>query len=75
MEQQHLKSTKIDFNIFGIAKKLETIARKTIFFKKKLGDLNLIEPKAHNYAMRIKHSLTLKQNLNPSPWENLATYC
>ena len=28
-----------------------------------LGGLNLIEPEAHDFEMRIKHLLTLKQNL------------
>ena len=40
-------------------KATEPIARKTIDLKQKLGGLNLIEPEAHNYAMRIKHLLTL----------------
>ena len=37
------------------------IARKTIYLKQKLGGLNLIEPEAHNYAMRIKHFKTKSQ--------------
>ena len=52
----------------------ELIARKTIHFKKKIGGLNLIESEAHNYAMRIKHLLTLKQKHKPPPWKFLATY-
>ena len=31
------------------------MGRKTIHLKQKLGELNLIESEAHNYAMRIKH--------------------
>ena len=54
--------------------KQEPIARKTIFLKKKLGGLNFIEPEAHNFAMRIKHLLTLKQKHKPPPWKNLAIY-
>ena len=54
--------------------KSEPIAIETILFKKKLGGLYLIEPEAHNYGMRLKYLLTLKQNLYPSPWKNLATW-
>ena len=54
--------------------KQEPIARKTIFLKRKLGGLNLIEPQAHNIAMRIKHLLQLKQEEKTPPWKNLATY-
>ena len=42
----------------------EPIARKTIYLNKK-GGLKLLEPETHNYAMRIKHLLTLKQKDNP----------
>ena len=55
-------------------KATEPIARKTIHLKQKLGGLNLIEPEAHNYAMRIKHLLTLNQKENPPSWKNLVTY-
>ena len=55
-------------------KPTEPIARKTIHLKQKLGGLNLLEPEAHNYAMRIKHLMTLKQKENPPSWKNLATY-
>ena len=55
-------------------KEQEPIARKTIFLNKKLGGINLLEPQAHNIAMRIKHLLTLKQKEKTSPWKNLATY-
>ena len=34
----------------------------------------MIELEAHNYAMRTKHSLTLKQKKDPSSWEDLVTY-
>ena len=54
-------------------KKTEPIARKTIHCKQKFEGLNLIEPEAHNYAMRIKDLLTLKQKKTTS-WKNLATY-
>ena len=54
--------------------KQEPIARKTIFLKKKLGGLNLIELQAHNIAIKIKHLLQLKQNYKTPPWKNLATY-
>lgn len=49
-------------------------ARKTIYLKKKLEGVNLIEPEAHYYTMRIKHLFTLKQKHKPSPWKSLATY-
>ena len=53
-------------------KKTEPIARKTTHLKQKFGELNLIEFEAHNYAMRIKYLLTLKQKKTPS-WKYLAT--
>ena len=52
----------------------ESISRKTLFLNKKLGGLNLLEPQAHNMAMRIKHILQLKQTQKIPPWKNLATY-
>ena len=55
-------------------KATEPIARKTIHLKQKLGGLNLLEPEAHNYAMRIKHLMTLNQKENTPPSKNLATY-
>ena len=55
-------------------KATEPIAKKTIHLKQKLGGLNLLEPEAHNYAMRIKHLMTLNQKENPPPSKNLATY-
>ena len=54
--------------------KQEPIARKTIFLSKKLGGLNLLEPQAHNIAMRIKHLIQLKQKQKTPPWKNIATY-
>ena len=54
--------------------KQEPIARKTIFLSKNLGGLNLLEPQAHNIAMRIKHLLQLKQKEKTPPWMNIATY-
>ena len=45
-------------------KPTEPIARKTIHLKQ-TGGLNLTEPEAHHYAMRIKHLMTLKQKENP----------
>ena len=55
-------------------KNTEPIARKAIHLKQKSGGLNLIEPEAHNYAMRIKYLLTLKQKEKLPSWKNLATY-
>ena len=49
------------------------MARKTIFLNKKLGGLNLLEPQAHNFAMRIKPLLQLNKNKS-SLWKNIATY-
>ena len=71
------KTNKINNKIFKYLwsnKTAEPIARKTIHLKQKLGGLNLLEPEAHNYAMRIKHLMTLNQKENPPPWKNLATY-
>ena len=71
------KANKINNKIFKYLrnnKPTEPIARKTIHLKQKLGGLNLLEPEAHNYAMRIKHLMTLKQKENPPSWKNLATY-
>ena len=45
-------------------KTTELIARKKIHLKQIFGGLNLKEPEAHNFAMRIKHLLTLKQKKN-----------
>ena len=45
-------------------KTTELIARKTIHLKQIFGGLNLKEPKAQDFAMRIKHLLTLKQKKN-----------
>ena len=53
--------------------KQEPIARKTIFLSKKLGGLNLLEPPAHNIAMRIKHLIQLKQEQKIPPSNNIAT--
>ena len=36
-------------------KKVEPIARKTIFLPKPKGGLNIKEPKTHNLGMRLKH--------------------
>ena len=52
------KTNKINYKIFKYLwsnKPAEPIARKTIHLKQKSGGLNLIEPEAHNYAVRIKH--------------------
>ena len=70
------KANKINkiFKYLRNNKPTEPIARKTIHLKQKLGGLNLLEPEAHNYAMRIKHVMTLKQKENPPSWKNLATY-
>ena len=55
-------------------KKTEPIARKTIHLPKKLGGLNLLDPEAHDYAMRIKHLQTLNQKQKTPSCENIATY-
>ena len=54
--------------------KQEAISRKTLFLNKKLGGLNLLEPQAHNIAMRIKHILQIEQTQKTPPWKNLARY-
>ena len=71
------KANKINNKIFKYLrnnKPTEPISRKTIHLKQKLGGLNLLEPEAHNYAMRIKHLMTLKQKENLPSWKNLTTY-
>ena len=68
------KIHKIIFKYLWNSSNTEPIARKTIFLKKKHGGLNLIEPESHNFAMRIKHLLKLKQKDNTPPWTGLATY-
>ena len=73
MLKQHTKFIIKYLNISGTIKKTEPIARKTIHRKQKFEGLNLIEPEAHNYAMRINDLLTLKQKKTTS-WKNLATY-
>ena len=55
-------------------KKIEPIARKTLFLPKKSSGLNIKEPESHNIAMRIKHLLNLKYHKNPPIWTYLATY-
>ena len=67
------KANKINNKIWS-NQPAEPIATKTIHLKQKLGGLNLLEPKAHYYAMRIKHLMALNQKENPLPWKNLATY-
>ena len=59
------KIHKIIFKYLWNSSNTEPIARKTIFLKKKQGGLNLTEPESHNFAMRIKHLLKLKQKDNP----------
>ena len=52
------KTNKMNNKIFKYLrsnKPAEPMARKTIHLKQKSGGLNLIEPEAHNYAVRIKH--------------------
>ena len=53
------KRNKKTFKYLWNNKATKPIARKTINLKQKLSELNLIEPEAHNYPMRIKHLLTL----------------
>ena len=55
------KIHKIIFKYLWNSSNTGPIARKTILLKKKHGGLNLIEPESHNFAMRIKHLLKLKQ--------------
>ena len=62
------------FQYLWYNKKQEPIARKTLFFPKNKGGLNLKEIAAHNYAMRIKHLLTLKQKENKPAWMQIAAY-
>ena len=57
-ETAHKRNNKT-FKYLWNNKATKPIARKTINLKQKLGELNLIEPEAHNYPMRIKHLLTL----------------
>ena len=45
-----------------------------MYLNKNLAGLKLLELETHNYTMRIKHLLILKQKNNPPPWKNLATY-
>ena len=66
-EMPHKIHNKI-FKYLWNNKTTEPIAWKIIHLKQKLGGLNLIEPEAHNYAMRIKQKRDLP------PWKNLATY-
>ena len=66
------KTNKINKKIFNYLwsnKTAEPIARKTTHLKQKLGGLNLLEPEAHNYALRIKHLMTLNQKGNPPALE------
>ena len=73
-EETLTKIHTILFNYLWQNKKPEPIARKTIFLPKKKGGLNIKEPEAHNYSMRIKHLLTLKQKEQEPPWMQLAIY-
>ena len=72
----HKNHSKIHQKIFQYIwkNKQEAISRKTLFQNKKLGGLNLLEPQAHNIAMRIKHILQIKQTQKTPPWKNLARY-
>ena len=73
-EETLTKIHTILFNYLWQNKKPETIARKTLFLPKKKGGLNIKEPEAHNYSMRIKRLLTLKQKEHKPPWMQLAIY-
>ena len=53
-ETAHKRNNKT-FKYLWNNKATKPIARKTINLKQKLSELNLIEPEAHNYPMRIKH--------------------
>ena len=52
-EQVIQKMHKHIFQYLRCNKKQEPIARKTLFFPKNKGGLNLTEIEAHNYVMRI----------------------
>ena len=49
------KIHRIIFQYLWQTKKVEPIARKTIFLPKPKGGLNIKEPKTHNLGMRLKH--------------------
>ena len=49
------KIHRIIFKYMWQNKKVEPIARKTIFLPKPKGGLNIKEPKTHNLGMRLKH--------------------
>ena len=55
-------------------KKIEPIARKTLFLPKKGGGINIKEQDSHNIAMRLKDLLNLKYKEKTPPWTYLATY-
>ena len=62
------KIYKMIFQYLWQNKTPEPIARKTLFLPKNKGGLNLKEIEDHNYAMRTKYLLTLKQKENhPQP--------
>ena len=68
------KIHKINFQYLWQNKTPEAIARKTLFLAKSKGSLYLKEIEAHNFAMRTKHLLSLKQKENQPPWMCLAIY-
>ena len=74
LEQTLSKIYTIHFNYLWHNKKPELIARKTLFLPKCKGGLNIKEPEVHNYSMRIKHLLTLRQKEHKPPWMQIATY-
>ena len=55
-----LKTHSKIFKYLRNNKRTEPISRKKLFLNK-TSKSNLIEPEDHNYAIRIKHLLTLKQ--------------
>ena len=55
-------------------KKLEPMARKTIFLPKEKGSLNVKELETHNLALGLKHLLSIKHNENQLPWTYFTTY-
>ena len=68
---------KIHTNIFQYLwqnKTPEPIARKMLFQPKNKGGLNIKEAEPHNLAMRIKHSITLKQIKKQPPCMHIAIY-
>ena len=68
---------QIETNIFKHIWQFTTkkpIVRKTLFLPKTQGGIGLTKPKNHSLAMRIKHSLLLKEEHNQENWITFARY-